>query len=43
MKKALENIVLTVITVTMILFVTFCFFVWAAGYDSLFQYFNMMR
>ena len=42
MRKEIENIFLTVITVTMILFVTFCFQVWVAGYDSLFQYFNMM-
>jgi hypothetical protein len=42
MKKALENIFWTLAAVTMILFVTFCYLVWLAGYDSLFQYFNMM-
>ena len=42
MKKALENIFWTLAAITMTLFVSFCFLVWAAGYDSLFQYFNMI-
>jgi hypothetical protein len=42
MKKALENIFLTLAAVFTIIYFVFCFQVWASGYDSLYQYFNMM-
>lgn len=38
-KKTLENIFSITLFILMILFFVFCFYIWAAGYDGIYQYF----
>lgn len=42
-KERIENILLVVGMVAAAAYFTFCFYVWNMGYDSLYQYFNMIR
>lgn len=42
MRKAPENIFFTVAAAATLVYFVFCFQIWLAGYDSIFQYFNMM-
>lgn len=40
MKKHLENILILTGTIFFLVYFAACFFIWAAGYDSLYQFFN---
>ena len=42
-KERIENILLAAGTIVAVFYFTFCFYVWNMGYDSLYQYFNMIR